>query len=356
MASSKGATARGTERRRRLLRYAALGATLVLILVRGGFRSLDVAAYPLPVQRPTTWEEILARPRPVTVEVLLTGTVDGDRRMVLDESDSNINELGDHHAPSTVLAYWVHHPTEGDYLIDAGFAHAFAREGGNYTGLLRLMLALFGVESHSTDGADVASQLRSRGISPRAVFLTHLHGDHTSGLVDLPASVPAVFGRGEDTFMQKAMVGDHLNGRPLYALDFDEAYALPPFECVLDLLGDGSLWAISTPGHSPNHVSYLVNAQSGPVLITGGSGQSTAHAGAARTGRVAVTGSLRNNGKSDRRRVSAPWSIIIHHRGGCALSVELAIPTRSRAARGPSCPPLRTARATSRIAALVSAA
>src|SRR5688572_12213503 len=180
MASSKGPTARGTERRRRPMRYAALGATLVLgavlILVRGGFRSLDVAAYPLPVQRPTTWEEILARPRPVTVEVLLTGTVDGDRRVVLDQSDSNIKELGDPHAPSTVLAYWVHHPTEGDYLIDAGFAHAFAREGGNYTGLLRLVLALIGAEGHSTDGADAASQLRSRGISPRAVFLTHLHG------------------------------------------------------------------------------------------------------------------------------------------------------------------------------------
>jgi glyoxylase-like metal-dependent hydrolase (beta-lactamase superfamily II) len=273
MASSKGATARGTERRRGLLRYASLGATLVLgtvlILVRAGFRSLDVAAYPLPVQWPTTWEEILARSQPVTVEVLLTGTADGDRRVVLDESDPNIKELGDHHAPSKVLAYWVHHPTEGDYLIDAGLARAFAREGGNYTSLLRLILALIGAESRSTDGADVASQLRSRGVSPRAVFLTHLHGDHTSGLVDLPASMPAVFGRGEDTFMQKAMVGDHLNGRPLNALNFDEAHALPPFERVLDLLGDGSIWAISTPGHSPNHVSYLVNAQSGPVLITG---------------------------------------------------------------------------------------
>jgi len=52
-------------------------------------------------------------------------------------------------------------------------------------------------------------------------------------------------------------------------LDFDKGHALPPFERVLDLLGDGSIWAISTPGHSPNHVSYLVNAQSGPVLITG---------------------------------------------------------------------------------------
>ncbi|HEX6271836.1 MAG TPA: MBL fold metallo-hydrolase [Polyangiaceae bacterium] len=244
-----------------------LGA--VLVLVRAGFRSLDVAAYALPAQRPTTWQEILARPRPVTVEILSTGTVDGDRRVVLDESDPNIKELGDHQAPSTVQAYWVHHPTEGDYLIDAGLARAFAHDGGNYTGLLRLVLALIGAESRSTDGADVASQLRSRGISPRAVFLTHLHGDHTSGLADLPASVPAVFGRGEDTFLHKAMMGDHLDGRPLYAFYFGEAPALPPFERVLDLLGDGSIWAISTRGHSPNHVSYLVNAEAGPVLITG---------------------------------------------------------------------------------------
>src|SRR6187549_1968763 len=225
MDSDEGATARRTKRRRRFLRYAALGATLVLgavlILVRAGFRSLDVAAYPLPVQRPTTWEEILARPRPVTVEVLLTGTVDGDRRVVLDESDPNIEELADHHAPSTVSAYWVHHPTEGDYLIDAGLARAFAHEGGNYTALLRLLLALIGAESRSPEGADVASQLGARGVSPRAVLLTHLHGDHTCGLVDLPAEVPAVFGRGEDTFLQKALMGDHLDGRPLYALDFD---------------------------------------------------------------------------------------------------------------------------------------
>lgn len=270
---NRAAPALRTERRRRLLRYAALGATLMLgallILVRAGFRSLDVAAFPLPAQRPTTWDEIFARPRPVTVEVLLTGTVDGDRLVVLDKSDPNIDKIGDHHAPSTVSAYWVHHPTEGEYLIDAGLARAFARQGGNYTCLLRLMLGLFGAEARSTDGGDVASQLGARGISPRAVFLTHLHGDHTSGLVDLPALVPAVFGLGEATFVQKALIGDHLDGRPLYALDFHEARALPPFERVLDLLGDGSIWAVSTPGHSPNHVSYLVNAASGPVLITG---------------------------------------------------------------------------------------
>src|SRR5690606_41820310 len=55
----------------------------------------------------------------------------------------------------------------------------------------------------------------------------------------------------------------------IYSLSLHDALPISPFERVLDLLGDGSIWAISTPGHSPNHVSYLVNAESGPVLITG---------------------------------------------------------------------------------------
>lgn len=71
MNSDENATARRAERRRRLLGYAALGATVVLgallIFVAAGFRSLNVAAYPLPVQQPITWAKILARPRPVTI-------------------------------------------------------------------------------------------------------------------------------------------------------------------------------------------------------------------------------------------------------------------------------------------------
>ena len=35
-----------------------------------------------------------------------------------------------------------------------------------------------------------------------------------------------------------------------------------------DLLGDGSLWAISTPGHTKGHISYLINGLDGPILLT----------------------------------------------------------------------------------------
>ena len=38
---------------------------------------------------------------------------------------------------------------------------------------------------------------------------------------------------------------------------------------MIERLGDGDLWAISTPGHTTGHVSYLVNTKGGWVLLTG---------------------------------------------------------------------------------------
>ncbi len=42
---------------------------------------------------------------------------------------------------------------------------------------------------------------------------------------------------------------------------------MPPLGLSADLLGDGSLWAIHTPGHTPWHVSFLVNSMEGHILL-----------------------------------------------------------------------------------------
>jgi glyoxylase-like metal-dependent hydrolase (beta-lactamase superfamily II) len=42
-----------------------------------------------------------------------------------------------------------------------------------------------------------------------------------------------------------------------------------PIGKSVDVFGDQTLWAISTPGHSKGHISYLVNSKDGPVFITG---------------------------------------------------------------------------------------
>jgi N-acyl homoserine lactone hydrolase len=41
------------------------------------------------------------------------------------------------------------------------------------------------------------------------------------------------------------------------------------FSHTLDLLGDGSIRLVSTPGHSPGHLSVLLRAATGPVLVVG---------------------------------------------------------------------------------------
>jgi N-acyl homoserine lactone hydrolase len=38
---------------------------------------------------------------------------------------------------------------------------------------------------------------------------------------------------------------------------------------VVDVFGDGSLFAILTPGHTEGHVSYLTRTPTGAVLLTG---------------------------------------------------------------------------------------
>jgi glyoxylase-like metal-dependent hydrolase (beta-lactamase superfamily II) len=55
----------------------------------------------------------------------------------------------------------------------------------------------------------------------------------------------------------------------VHQIDFRDAEPMVPFDRVLDVFGDGSFWAIATPGHSPGHISYLAHASGGPVLITG---------------------------------------------------------------------------------------
>lgn len=41
------------------------------------------------------------------------------------------------------------------------------------------------------------------------------------------------------------------------------------FSGVLDVFGDGSVWALRAPGHSPGSTAYLINAVDGPKLVVG---------------------------------------------------------------------------------------
>jgi glyoxylase-like metal-dependent hydrolase (beta-lactamase superfamily II) len=96
------------------------------------------------------------------------------------------------------------------------------------------------------------------------VVLTHLHFDHAAGLALLPSSVPIVVQRREwEAARDPAAVARN------YYLPAD--YASVDRQITLidgdhDLLGDGSIQLLLTPGHTPGHQSVQV----GERLVIGG--------------------------------------------------------------------------------------
>jgi glyoxylase-like metal-dependent hydrolase (beta-lactamase superfamily II) len=259
----------------RVLVRIALFATLLTllaaaVLTRDGFVRWQTSAYPLPRASFHTWDDVFAHPAPVTVETLVTGFIAMNRCDNLDQSNPVLASCRSPE-PLVDLVHLIHHSRLGDYLIDSGFSARFADSPpyGNYSLAMQIFNRLLGVRNGQHAHQSAAEMLLERGVRPRAVFFTHLHPDHTSGAADLPADVDYVFDKQEEGFLARVAVGSHFSGKPrLRTLDYTGVTRMPPLGPAVDLLGDGSLWAISTPGHTPGHSAYLVNS-SPPTLLVG---------------------------------------------------------------------------------------
>jgi N-acyl homoserine lactone hydrolase len=255
----------------RLVACGALLTILVLVfLVRDGFTRWSTSPYPTPLASSHSWDEVFSRPVPIEIETLVTGFIDMNRCDNLDQSNPAIASCQSH-GPLADLVHLVRHPHRGVYLIDAGFAVRFADAPpyGNYSTAMQLFNRVLGVRNRQGAHQSVAEILRERQLQADAVFFTHLHPDHTSGVEDLPANAAYVFGRQEAGFLGRVAVGSHFSDKPrLQTLDYAGVQGMPPLGPAIDLLGDGSFWAISTPGHTPDHTSYLVNGEP-PTLLVG---------------------------------------------------------------------------------------
>lgn len=123
---------------------------------------------------------------------------------------------------------------------------------------------------------ELGPRLRELGISASDVshvILTHLHTDHAGGLRHLMGP-KALVHRGE-LERARGMMG-RLNGYLPYrwpkwwqpeALQFI-SNPVGPFEESADVTGNGEILVIQTPGHTPWHVSVLV--QSAPSVLLAG--------------------------------------------------------------------------------------
>jgi glyoxylase-like metal-dependent hydrolase (beta-lactamase superfamily II) len=115
--------------------------------------------------------------------------------------------------------------------------------------------------------------VRQAGVEPSAlkgVLMTHLHSDHTAGLPALPG-VEVFAGAGALAGFESDVVATvtHLDAVPRINT-FDLSVGTPSVAGnTLDVFGDGALLAVDTAGHTAGHLSFIVNLEGGPVLLTG---------------------------------------------------------------------------------------
>ena len=168
---------------------------------------------------------------------------------------------------ATIYAYSLKHPRFGLYLIDAGIS---ADLPSRLNPVMRYGLRQLAITTDQT-----TAQWMSREGAPRGVFVTHLHFDHIAGLIDLPSATAVFMGPGE---AQGRHWTNTLLGNPANAILRDlgpvQVWRFQPdpsgaFRGIVDVFGDGSVWALWTPGHSPGSTSYLVRTIEGPKLIVG---------------------------------------------------------------------------------------
>lgn len=220
-----------------------------------------------------SWEAYFEHPASLKLYIMHTGYIHMSGDIHFNKKDPRKKTMPVDHRLNPVYAYLVDHPDEGLLLLDTGLHPSFAeRRTGNFGLLLGSM-----VKTHTEKGQDIASQLTAIGLSldrVRNVILSHLHLDHPSSLPLLKGSAgvrifadPAeLSAAGKPFSLLKGYIRSHLDGLHCRPLTYNMAVA--PFDEVADFFGDGSVFAIRTPGHTPGHVSVLLNVAGGPILLT----------------------------------------------------------------------------------------
>jgi N-acyl homoserine lactone hydrolase len=181
--------------------------------------------------------------------------------------------LEDREEKIQIYLHVIEHPRFGTYLVDSGMAEAFRTPETNPH------LSFIVKKAMNTDALVVrkstAQWIAETGIKPAGVFLTHIHLDHIMGLPDLAEDTPVYTGpaeTGAENLVNMFSAGstDSLLKRqgPLQEWRF-ESDLDGLFDAVVDVFGDGSVWALHVPGHSPGSTAFLVRSTEGPVLLVG---------------------------------------------------------------------------------------
>ncbi len=180
--------------------------------------------------------------------------------------------------PQAINIYVIEH-ARGLILFDTGQDRASVTDRGyfpgGFTGLIYDRLARFDIGEQDT----LTAQLATLGYVPADVdtaILSHLHQDHIGGLAELTGadllvsvaewaelSRPGPELRG---FLRSHIRLPGLRWRQV-TMEPAKDPGLAPFTESLDMMGDGSLMLLPTPGHTAGSMSLLIRRKNRPSLL-----------------------------------------------------------------------------------------
>jgi glyoxylase-like metal-dependent hydrolase (beta-lactamase superfamily II) len=225
------------------------------------------------VRRTADLLAVIDQPGPIVVESVASAdwVVPLDGLLNLEHPKAVAAGLEDREEPIKIYFHALRHPTRGTFVVDTGVERALrdSPDDSIIGGLVASAMNLESLKIHVPLGV----WLEHNPIA--GVLLTHLHLDHIMGLPDVPRGTPIYAGPGETTptafqnMFTQGTTDDAFEGHGAlrewpFAPDADQR-----FEGVIDVLGDGSLWALWAPGHTPGSTAYLARTPSGPVLLVG---------------------------------------------------------------------------------------
>ncbi len=227
---------------------------------------------------PRSSAELLAvidQPGPVTLETVASADWEVDREGLINLDHPRAEQAGLTEGPEQIQVYFhaLRHPEHGTFIIDTGVEKAMRDNPGEAAirGMVASVMDAEKMKFHVPLGDWLARQQAPL----QGVFITHLHLDHIMGMGDVPAGTAVYTGPGEAAssaflhLFNQGSANRALQGKaPLREWAF-QADAAGRFAGVLDIFGDGSVWALWVPGHTPGSTAYLVRTPNGPVLLTG---------------------------------------------------------------------------------------
>ncbi|MFG1867268.1 MBL fold metallo-hydrolase [Micromonospora arborensis] len=181
--------------------------------------------------------------------------------------------------PLPINVYVIEHD-KGLVLFDTGQDRRSVTDPGYFpggpAGHIYRRLAKFDVPA----GATLTDQLRDQGYDiadVRVAIVSHLHQDHIGGLRELPRAAQILVHAAELAEVDKkfavfaGLLREHIHvpGVSFTAVTPQrvEDPAIAPFTHAHDVMGDGSLLLLPTPGHTPGSMSLLLRGQGLPPML-----------------------------------------------------------------------------------------